>query len=295
VAGNLLYYGDNLDVLRRHVKDESVDLVYLDPPFNSNANYNVLFAEHSGTKATSQVQAFEDTWTWDESAARAYEETVEAGGEVSRAMQAFRTLLGESNMMAYVAMMAPRLIELRRTLKATGTLYLHCDPTASHYLKMLLDAIFSPASFLNEITWKRTTSHGNVARNFGSICDCILVYTKCPSGYTWTQRYRPMTEDYVASYKSQDDDGRRWRSENMRNPGQRPNLHYVYTASNGVSYQPHGNGWICDEKRMRQDGRRRSLALSYQAHRTAPAEDVSRRVAGNQASESLGGHTCDWL
>ena len=131
---NQLYYGDNLDILRRYVDDESVDLVYLDPPFNSNANYNVLFAERDGAQAAAQIKAFGDTWRWDEGAARAYENVVEAGGRVSQAMQAFRAFLGESDMLAYLAMMAPRLVELRRTLKSTGSLYLHCDPTASHYL-----------------------------------------------------------------------------------------------------------------------------------------------------------------
>ena len=126
---NRLFYGDNLDVLRLHVLDESVDLVYLDPPFNSNANYNVLFAERDGTRAAAQIKAFEDTWRWDQGAARAYEEVVEAGGRVSQAMQALRTFLGESDMLAYLAMMAPRLVELRRVLKPTGSLYLHCDPT----------------------------------------------------------------------------------------------------------------------------------------------------------------------
>ena len=122
---NQLYYGDNLDVLRRHVPDESVDLVYLDPPFNSNAGYNVLFAERDGAQAAAQIKAFEDTWRWDEGAARAYEDVVEAGGRVSQARQAFRTFLGESDMLAYLAMMAPRLVELRRTLTSTGSLYLH--------------------------------------------------------------------------------------------------------------------------------------------------------------------------
>ncbi len=98
---NLLYYGDNLDVLRRHVKDETVDLVYLDPPFNSNASYNVLFAEHEGTRSAAQIKAFEDTWRWDQAAANAYREVVEAGGKVSQAMQAFRQLLGDTDMLAY--------------------------------------------------------------------------------------------------------------------------------------------------------------------------------------------------
>ena len=114
---NQLYYGDNLDVLRRHVEDESVDLVYLDPPFNSSASYNILFAEKDGTQAASQIKAFEDTWEWDESAARTFDKVVESGGRVSQAMQAFRAFLGDTDMLAYLAMMAPRLVELRRTLK----------------------------------------------------------------------------------------------------------------------------------------------------------------------------------
>ena len=144
MINNELYYGDNLAVLRRHVEDESVDLVYLDPPFNSNANYNVLFAERDGTQAAAQIKAFGDTWKWDEGAARAVEDVIEAGGRASQAMQAFRAFLGDSDMMAYLAMMAPRLMELRRVLRQSGSLYLHCDPTASHYLKMLLDAVFGP-------------------------------------------------------------------------------------------------------------------------------------------------------
>ena len=116
---NTLYYGDNLDVLRRHVKDESVDLVYLDPPFNSNANYNVLFAEH-GVKATAQVRAFTDTWEWNETAAAAYQDVVESRGRVAETMRAFRTMVGTSDMLAYLSMMAPRLVELHRVLKPTG-------------------------------------------------------------------------------------------------------------------------------------------------------------------------------
>src|SRR5207302_1565733 len=155
---NLLYYGDNLDVLRRHIDDETVDLVYLDPPFKSNQDYNVLFSEH-GTKAAAQIKAFEDTWTWDESAARSYEETVERGGDVARALISFRTFLGTSDMLAYLSMMAPRLVEMRRVMKATASIYLHCDPTASHYLKMLMDSVFDPTNFRNEIIWRRTRAH----------------------------------------------------------------------------------------------------------------------------------------
>ncbi len=125
---NALYYGDNLEVLRQYVKDESVDLIYLDPPFKSDQDYNVLFAERNGTQSTAQVKAFKDTWRWDQEAALAYQLVVEAGGPVLGAMQAFRKFLGENDMLAYLAMMAPRLVELRRVLKPTGSIYLHCDP-----------------------------------------------------------------------------------------------------------------------------------------------------------------------
>src|SRR4030066_1291920 len=150
---NVLYYGDNLHILRRYVKDESVDLIYLDPPFKSNQDYNVLFAERNGSQAAAQIKAFEDTWHWDMSAARAFEEVVEQGGKVAQVMIAFRTFLGENDMLAYLAMMAPRLMEMRRVLMPTGSIYLHCDPTASHYLKMLMDAVFGARNFLNEIVW----------------------------------------------------------------------------------------------------------------------------------------------
>src|SRR5579871_2568495 len=155
-----LYYGDNLDVLRKYIDSASVDLVYLDPPFNSNATYNVLFREKDGAKAASQMQAFEDTWEWDLRAAATFRDVVEHGlPRVSHALQAFRTLIPDSNMLAYLAMMAPRLSELHRVLRPTGSIYLHCDPTASHYLKLLMDAIFGPENFRNEITWKRSSAH----------------------------------------------------------------------------------------------------------------------------------------
>jgi adenine specific DNA methylase Mod len=161
VQKNCLYYGDNLAVLREHIKDESVDLIYLDPPFNSRQDYNVLFAEKDGTRSSSQIMVFEDTWEWNMDAEAAYQEIVERGGRVSDAMRAFRTFLGHSDMMAYLAMMAPRLIELHRVLKETGSIYLHCDPTASHYLKMLMDAIFRAPNFRNEISWKRSDAHSD--------------------------------------------------------------------------------------------------------------------------------------
>jgi DNA modification methylase len=221
---NILYYGDNLDVLRRHVKDESVDLIYLDPPFKSNQDYNVLFAEKDGTQAAAQIKAFEDTWHWDMSAAAAFEEVIEQGGKVAQAMIAFRTFLGENDMLAYLAMMAPRLVELRRVLKPTGSLYLHCDPTASHYLKMLLDAVFGPQSFVNEIVWKRTSTvkgnFGQGSKFWGRCTDSIFFYSKT-GNYKFKQLFTPYSEDYMnTAYRHiEPETGRRYQLVSMTGPG----------------------------------------------------------------------------
>ena len=203
---NSLYYGDNLDILRRYIQNESVDLVYLDPPFNSNQTYNVLFQERDGSQSASQIKAFEDTWHWDEQAALFFEETVEAGGQVAEAMRAFRMLLGPNDMLAYLSMMAPRLVELRRVLKPTGSLYLHCDSTASHYLKMLLDAVFGPVNFRNEIIWRRTGAHG-AQRSFGPIHDTILFYSKTPD-YFFQIAKGPYMRGHVDRRYTKDDEGR---------------------------------------------------------------------------------------
>jgi adenine specific DNA methylase Mod len=198
---NHLYYGDNLDVLRRYVKDESVDLIYLDPPFNSRQDYNVLFAEKDGSRSSSQIKAFEDTWEWNQEAERTYEELVEHGGQVADVVRAFRTFLKGSDMMAYLAMMAPRLLELRRVLKVTGSIYLHCDPTASHYLKMLMDAVFGPQFFVNEIIWKRSSAHSDTAQGLkraGRIHDVLLFFTRSDT-HTWV----PQFTDYDTEYQNQ--------------------------------------------------------------------------------------------
>ena len=215
---NQLFYGDNLDVLGRHVADGSVDLVYLDPPFNSNANYNVLFAERDGTRATAQIKAFEDTWRWDEGAARAYADVVEAGGRVSQAMQAFRTFLGENDMLAYLAMMAPRLMELRRAMKASAGIYLHCDPSASHYLKMLMDAVFGPDQFRNEIVWKRTSAHSS-AKRFGPVHDVILFYGRSDE-LQWIGGHQPYVAGYVKQRFARGDD-RPWKDADLTGSGVR--------------------------------------------------------------------------
>jgi len=192
---NILYYGDNLDVLRRHIKDETVDLVYLDPPFKSNQDYNILFAEQNGSRSAAQIKAFEDTWRWDKAAAAAYQEVVEQGGKISEALQAFRKFLGDNDTLAYLSMMAPRLTELRRVLNPTGSIYLHCDPTASHYLKILMDAVFDVRRFRNEIIWhyRRWTAP---SKKFQRLHDVILFYTK-ENAYTFNQLLTPYTKGSV--------------------------------------------------------------------------------------------------
>lgn len=210
---NKLYYGDNLDILRRYIKDESIDLIYLDPPFNSNATYNVLFGSKDGTDAAAQIQAFDDTWHWDTVAAESFREVVEQGGDVSRAMQAFRLLLNDSDMLAYLSMMAPRLVEMHRVLKPTGSIYLHCDPTASHYLKILMDAVFGANNFRNEIAWcyrKWSVSQSQFVRNH----DIILFYSKSKENI-FNVQYVPLSKGTMKRWKGKkqqaefDETGRR--------------------------------------------------------------------------------------
>jgi DNA modification methylase len=214
---NQLYFGDNLRILREEIPDEYVDLVYLDPPFNSNANYNVLFAEKSGEKSAAQIAVFTDTWTWSADSESAYGDVALKGGKLSELISALRGFLGTNDMMAYVTMMAVRLVELRRVLKPTGTIYLHCDPTASHYLKLVLDAIFGTKRFLNEITWRRSSAHSDTKQGMkrcGRIRDVLLVYSKSDQ-YTWNPLYTPYTEAYLQTeYRHIAPDGRRYTETN---------------------------------------------------------------------------------
>jgi len=205
---NALYYGDNLDVLQRHIPPESVDLIYLDPPFKSDATYNVLFGHAGGEQAAAQIKAFDDTWHWDQAAASSFQTVVGEGGEVAAALAAFQTLLGPSTMLAYLSMMAPRLVALHRVLKQTGSIYLHCDPTASHYLKLLMDAVFEPVNFRNEIIWRRTGAHGKAAR-YAPIHDTILYYVRS-HGATWNNPKRPYMRGHVEDYFVEDEKG--WRT-----------------------------------------------------------------------------------
>lgn len=218
---NRLYFGDNLHVLREHIPDDSVDLIYLDPPFNSNANYNILFKSPEGQSSDAQIEAFEDSWHWNAAAEQAFDEVMKSGNHKAfDLLNAMRSFLGENDMMAYLSMMAIRLIELHRVLKPTGSLYLHCDPTASHYLKLLLDGVFGATNYRNEIIWKRTSAHSG-AKRYGPIHDTILFYTKS-NEFSWNEQLTPYEQTYVDSFFTHvDADGRRWRRTDLTGPGTR--------------------------------------------------------------------------
>ncbi len=188
---NRLYYGDNLDILRsrEYFPDEFVDLIYLDPPFNSNRDHNVLFKAESGADSEAQITAFEDTWHWGETAEDTYQDLIiHAPEKVSTAIEALMNLINRNQMMAYLVMMSARLVELYRVLKPTGSLYLHCDPTASHYLKIVLDSVFGPTNFRSEVVWRRTSAHDLGAKQWPAVHDVILMYSKSDR-WTWKRTY----------------------------------------------------------------------------------------------------------
>ena len=220
---NALYYGDNLAVLRERVADESVDLVYLDPPFNSNASYNVLFREKTGEESPAQIRAFTDTWEWTQETELTFEQDIIGNPSVPSAVKdmisAFRQFIGRNAMMAYLVMMAPRLVELRRVLKPTGSIYLHCDPTASHYLKLLMDAVFGATNFRNEIIWKRTSAHNSASR-YGPNHDVILFYSKTQT-YIWNQVFQKYDEEYISRFYRHEDDRGRYRLSDLTGAGVR--------------------------------------------------------------------------
>lgn len=219
---NHLYFGDNLDVLRKYITSESVDLVYLDPPFNSNRNYSVIFNKHGETDPdnTAQIEAFEDTWHWTPTTDQQYDKLIEeAPGPVVDALSAFRILLGKNDAMAYLVNMAPRLVELHRVLKPTGSLYLHCDPTMSHYLKVLLDGIFDARNFKNEVIWRRTGSH-NSAKRWGPQHDVLLFFTKS-SSYTWNRALQDYDTEYVIGKFKWEDERGSYQDVSLTGPGVR--------------------------------------------------------------------------
>src|SRR5229473_2025731 len=230
ITENTLYYGDNLIILREHIPSESVDLIYLDPPFNSSRNYNVLFKDEHGTESESQITAFEDTWHWNIAAEHTYTELLtEAPDHVAKMIESLRDFIGNNQMMAYLVMMAARLVELHRVLKPTGSLYLHCDPTASHYLKIILDTIFGPRNFRNEIIWQRTSSH-NDSHKWGAVHDTIFFYSKSDS-FTWNEVFIEHDPKYIADFYTHKDERGIYRLDHIirsASMGPRPNLAYEY-------------------------------------------------------------------
>jgi adenine specific DNA methylase Mod len=218
-----LYFGDNLDMLREHVATESVDLIYLDPPFNSKAQYNVLFKTPAGVAADAQLEAFQDSWHWGEAAESAFAYTIKDGGAPAKIISALRSCLGENDMMAYLVMMTVRLTELYRVLEKNGSLFLHCDPTASHYLKIILDSVFGPTRYSNEIVWKRSDAHNDAkqgSKHFGRIHDVLLYYRKSELA-PFNVSYRPLPATTIAKWYRhiEEGTGRRYNKADVTGPG----------------------------------------------------------------------------
>jgi DNA modification methylase len=232
---NHLYYGDNLHVLRASIATESVDLIYLDPPFNSKRDYNLLFKSPKGHNSDASITAFEDSWHWGEQAEREFDELMhQTNTDVAEMMKALRGFLGENDMMAYLTMMANRLLELHRVLKSTGSLYLHCDPTASHYLKLVLDGVFGKMNLVNEIIWKRSDAHSDAkqgATHLGRIHDTIFFYGKSDKR-RFNALYKPLPQSTIDSWYSnvEPETGRRYNKGDITGPGGagKGNPHYEW-------------------------------------------------------------------
>ena len=248
---NRLYFGDNLPILRENIADESVDLIYLDPPFNSNATYNVLFRERSGEDSAAQITAFEDTWRWSIESEIAFKDVVTSGPEkLGDLLQSMRSFLGQNDVMAYLTMMAQRMAELHRVLKPTGSIHLHCDPTASHYLKLMMDAMFGQRNFRNEIVWRRYGAHndaGQGSEHFGRIHDVIFVYGKSDT-VIWNQEFVPLDESYIKStYRQIDNEsGRQFSTTPLTGPGGVEKGNPVY------EWNGHTRAWRYSKETMQQ-------------------------------------------
>lgn len=240
IQPNRLFYGDNLDVLRRKIASASVDLCYIDPPFNSKRNYFQIY-NNQGGEDRAQAQAFVDTWVWGDDAIEALAyildiERLHSGLWTEQTVELIRGLekvLGRGSLLAYLVHMTLRIVEIHRVLKPTGSFYLHCDPTASHYLKLVCDAVFcgQGGDFLNEIVWKRTTAHSDTRGRFSHETDIIFFYKKSAIA-VWNAQHGAHSESYKQShYRHKDADGRLYRHDNIirsASMGPRPNLAYEY-------------------------------------------------------------------
>ena len=269
---NVLYFGDNLEILRNHeyFPDECIDLIYLDPPFNSKKDYNILFKENGGVESEAQIKAFTDTWSWTPSVERAYRDFIlHAPLKLSKLIQGMVDgeekegggWIGRNDVTAYLVMMTPRLQEMHRMLKNTGSLYLHCDPTASHYLKLVLDQIFGSANFRNEIVWRRTTSHGDWkqgAKHFGRVHDHILFYSKT-NNPSWNPQFVPFSSEQIAQqYYKVDENGRSYRlvTPTAKKPGGDTSYEW-----RGVR-PPKGRYWAYTREKMEEMDRKGLLYYS---------------------------------
>lgn len=300
---NALYYGDNLDVLPASIADESVDLIYLDPPFNSNASYNVLFKSPTGVDSPAQIEAFEDTWHWGPEAEGAFDQVMQSGKtDAADMLRAVRSFLGENDMMAYLAMMAIRLIELNRVLKPTGSLYLHCDPTASHYLKIILDGVFGKEQYINEIIWRRySRPKGSQfeARRFGNSTDTIFFYGKSNDYKFYLSRIKTAIDDEEAEkrYNLSDEHGPYYSGPLLRSSsmGVRPNLVYAYKK-----FTPGPSGWRMTKSKLTALDARGDMfwtSSGIPRRKVRPGEDpgittdnlwTDIEALGAQAAERLG-------
>lgn len=244
---NQLFFGDNLDWLRNKgfFPDASVDLIYLDPPFNSKRDYNLLFKSPKGKQSEAQIEAFKDSWSWGDQAEKELDDLLDhKNTDVAQMINALVAFLGRNDMTAYLVMMSTRLLEMHRVLKPTGSLYLHCDPTASHYLKVVLDAVFGFENYRNEIIWKRSNpkSHGSI--NFPTCSDTIFRYTKS-SAFTFHQPYETHDPEYVESAYRYSDEKGQYRLLPLLNPNDnRPNLTYEFMGVTRV--------WRWTHERMQQ-------------------------------------------
>ena len=296
---NTLYYGDNLWVMREYIQDESIDLVYLDPPFNSKARYNILFQTPTGKAAAAQAEAFQDTWHWNDQTESAYDEVISMGSSAAEILRALRSFLGTSDMMAYLANMAIRIAELHRVLKSTGSLYLHCDPTASHYLKILLDGIFSGNNFRSEIIWKRSSAHSDTKqgrKQHGRIHDVILYYSKS-SDWKWNPVYTPYDDEYIKKFYRhiESETGRRFQLGDITGPGGEAKGNPRYEVMGVTRY------WRYSEDKMKElidQGRifqsRKGVVPRYKRYLDemsgSPLQDVWNDInpLGAHAKERLG-------
>lgn len=289
---NTLFYGDNLAILQEYIPSESVDLIYLDPPFNSSRSYNVLFKDESGEDAEAQITAFEDTWHWGQDAENTFHEIIQnASPNVVSMIAALREFIGANQMMAYLVMMTARLIELHRVLKPTGSIYLHCDPTASHYLKIVMDTIFGGENFRNEVIWKRTTAHSDTTR-WGNVHDVLLFYS-VGNEYLWNGVFTPYDDEYKKRFRYADPDGRLWTDDNLTAKG---------LSGDGYTYEYKGaiSLWrvpLVTMKRLDAEGRlhftnksgiRRKRYLDEM--QGLPIQDVITDISpiNSQAAERLG-------